>query len=194
MKTFTGIQKFGDTSLSKKSTFKTNNHPQIYAPPNYAYAIVDPDSGKELEYRDLIKLEKYKDVWSASFARELHQLAQGTNEINGTNTIYFVPHNNIPHGHRVTYGRICVNFRPQNDDPYRTRVTVGGDRIHFPWNKSTPTAGLTMLKLLFNSVIPTTLAKFLGIDIKHFYLYTPLNRYEYMRLPLAIIPDEIIKK
>ena len=110
MKTFIGLQKFGNPPLSNKSTFETNNQPQIYVPPNYAYAIVDPESGKELEYRDLIKLEKYKDVWSASFTRELHQLAQGTEEINGTNTIYFVPHSKIPHGRRVTYGRICVNF------------------------------------------------------------------------------------
>ena len=57
-----------------------------------------------------------------------------------------------------------------------------------------PTSVLTTLKLLFNSVISTPLEKFLRIDIKHFYLCTPLDRHEYMRLPLAIIPDEIIKK
>ena len=131
MTTFTGPRKFGDPPLSNKSTFETNNQPQTYVPPNYAYAIVDPESGKELEYRDLIKSEKYKDVWSASFARELHQLAQGTNEINGTNTIYFVPHRKIPHGRKFTYSRICINFRPQKEKPYRTRLIVGGDRIHY---------------------------------------------------------------
>ena len=52
--TFTGRKKFGNPPLSNKSTFETNNQPQIYVPPNYAYAIVDPGSGKELEYRDLI--------------------------------------------------------------------------------------------------------------------------------------------
>jgi hypothetical protein len=29
------------------------------------------------------------------------------------------------------------------------------------------------------------------VDIKDFYLKTPLERYEYMRLPLTLIPDEI---
>jgi hypothetical protein len=29
-------------------------------------------------------------------------------------------------------------------------------------------------------------------DIKNFYLGTPMARYEYMRLPLAILPQEII--
>jgi hypothetical protein len=28
--------------------------------------------------------------------------------------------------------------------------------------------------------------------IKDFYLNTPMERYEYMRLPLSIIPDEIV--
>jgi hypothetical protein len=29
-------------------------------------------------------------------------------------------------------------------------------------------------------------------DIKDFYLITPMERYKYMRLPLSIIPDEIV--
>jgi hypothetical protein len=32
------------------------------------------------------------------------------------------------------------------------------------------------------------------MDIKNYYLGTPLPRYEYMRLPLSIIRDEIITK
>jgi hypothetical protein len=30
-------------------------------------------------------------------------------------------------------------------------------------------------------------------DIKNFYLGTPMERFEYMRLPLAILPQEIIE-
>ena len=37
-------------------------------------------------------------------------------------------------------------------------------------------------------------AKFFGIDIAHFYLCTPLDRYEYMQLPISVIPDEIIEQ
>jgi hypothetical protein len=32
------------------------------------------------------------------------------------------------------------------------------------------------------------------MDIKNYYVVTPLPRYEYMRIPLSIIPDEIITK
>jgi hypothetical protein len=36
--------------------------------------------------------------------------------------------------------------------------------------------------------------EFFGFDIAHFYLCTPLDRYEYMQLPISIIPDEIIEQ
>jgi hypothetical protein len=37
-------------------------------------------------------------------------------------------------------------------------------------------------------------AKMMMMDIKKNYLGTPLPTYEYMRLPISIFPDEIIKK
>ncbi len=70
-------------------------------------------------------------------------------------------------------------------------MTVGNDRIDYPGNKSTPTANLTTTKLLINLTISTTGAIFLGIDLANFYLNTPLPNYEYMRLRLDIIPEEI---
>ena len=165
-----------------------------FVPLDFANAIIDPENGKQMEYRHLIRDPRYREVWSASFAREVQQFAKGNEKINGTDTIFFIPKGKVPKGRRVTYGRIVVDYRPQKDDPHRTRLTVGGDRIDYPWDKSTPTVGLTTSKLLFNSVISTPRAKFLGIDIRHFYLCTPLDRYEYMRLPMNIIPDEIVKQ
>ena len=163
-------------------------------PPYFANAIIDPETGDALEYHQLIKRDEYKQRWMASFTKELQQLAQGNNDIKGTDTIFFIPKHQVPTGRKVTYGRIVVDYRPQKADPYRTRLTVGGDRLEYPWDKSTPTAGLVTSKLLFNSVVSTPRAKFMGIDIKHFYLCTPLDRFEYMRLPLRIIPDAIIEQ
>jgi hypothetical protein len=34
----------------------------------------------------------------------------------------------------------------------------------------------------------------MAVVIKDFYLNTPFERYEYMRLPLWMIPDEIIEQ
>ncbi len=71
---------------------------------------------------------------------------------------------------------------------------MGGDRIDYPWNKSTPKANLTTAKLFFNSTISTPGALFYGIDLANFYLNTPMEHYEYMSLQLDILPQEIIDK
>jgi hypothetical protein len=70
---------------------------------------------------------------------------------------------------------------------------AGGDRVHYPGNAGTPTADLLTVKLLINSIISTTSARFMMLDIKDFYLNTPMARYEYMRLHIADMPEDVIK-
>ena len=53
---------------------------------------------------------------------------------------------------------------------------------------------MLVAKMLFNSVISTKGAKFMTMEISNFYLMTPLNRPEYIRIKLTDIPDEIIKE
>jgi hypothetical protein len=53
---------------------------------------------------------------------------------------------------------------------------------------------LTTAKILISSVISTLGAKFLVIDIKNFYLNTPLGRFEYMVINSLSLPQETIKK
>ncbi len=48
------------------------------------------------------------------------------------------------------------------------------------------------LKIMWNSVISTLNARFAGANIKNMYLETPLNWYEYMRMPLDLFPDNIV--
>ena len=157
-------------------------------------AILDETTGKTLEYKQLRQMKKYKSVWEKSFTKELDQLAQGKCGFEGTDTIFFIRRKNIPPKRKITYGRIVVDYRPQKENPNRTRLTVGGDRIDYPYEVATPTADLTTSKLLFNSVLSTANAKFFCADISNFYLNTPLDRYEYMRLPLDIIPEEFRRK
>ena len=85
-------------------------------------------------------------------------------------------------------------YCPQKVKPHRTWLTVGGNCIDYPWNKSTPTANLTTAKLLFNSTISTPGASFYDINLANFCLNTPMECYEYMRLWLDILPQEIIDK
>ena len=138
-------------------------------------AIIDKDTRTPLEYRQLIKRTKYKDIWATSFASKLGQLAQGIQDVEGT-------------------GHIVVDYSPQKLEPNCTRLTIGGDCIDYPWKVTMPTDDLTTAKLLFNSTISTTREKFFGVDVKNFYLNTPLDQYEYMQLPLDLIPEEISLK
>jgi hypothetical protein len=91
------------------------------------------------------------------------------------------------------YGLITCLIRPvKTDEPNQTRLVAGGDRVHYPFNAGTPTANLLTVKLLINSVISTTGARFFMMDIKNFYLCTPMTRYEYMQFKLANMPEDVI--
>ena len=69
-------------------------------------------------------------------------------------------------GHKWTYVRIVVDHRPQKEDPNQIRIAVGGNLLTHKGSTSTRTANLTTSKLLWNSVLSTTGAKYMCIDIK----------------------------
>jgi hypothetical protein len=70
---------------------------------------------------------------------------------------------------------------------------MGGDRVHYPGNAGTPTADLLTIKILINSIILIGWRKFMTMDIKDFYLNTPMARYKYMQLRIADMPDDVIE-
>jgi hypothetical protein len=72
------------------------------------------------------------------------------------------------------------------------RRTVGGILIQYPGDVSTRSADLTTSKCLCNSTISTEGAKYMCLDVKNFYLGTPMDSFEYMRIPIKLIPQEII--
>ena len=71
---------------------------------------------------------------------------------------------------------------------------MGGNHINSPGDCGTPTADLLTVKLLLNSIVSTMGAKFMTINIKDFYLMTPMDRPEYFRIKLELFPQEIIKQ
>jgi len=153
-----------------------------------AYAFLDDDTGELLEYRHVIKHPKYKDTWSNSFGKEIRRLATTTE------TIFFISKTDIPQDRKgdETYGRILCVYREGKKDKYRTRITIGGNLINFLGD--CPTPDLLTVKLLFNSIISTPNAKFMSIDIKDFYLSTPMKWYEYFRMKLELFPEDIIQE
>ncbi|KAL7474459.1 hypothetical protein ACHAW6_000435, partial [Cyclotella cf. meneghiniana] len=107
----------------------------------------------------------------------------------------YIHRNEIPKDRlkNIAYSKIVVVERPHKKEKERTRLTVVGTHINYPWDKAVPTSDLTTAKILFNSVISTPGATFHGGDIKNFYLNTPMDRPEYMKLKFDLIPDEIVK-
>ena len=61
----------------------------------------------------------------------------------------------------------------------------------YPDELTMRTADLTVSKILWNSVLSTNDAKYATLDIANFYLGTPLDRYEYMKMPLDIFLQHI---
>ena len=64
--------------------------------------------------------------------------------------------------------------------------------INYPGNLSMKVADMTTFKILVNSTLSTPGPRWLGLDIKNYYLGTPMDDYEYMFIPINSIPHEII--
>jgi hypothetical protein len=109
--------------------------------------------------------------------------------------IFFIPKDKVPRARvkDVMHALVTCLIRPKKiEQPNRTRLVSGGDRVHDPFDAGTPTANLLTLKLLINSMISTPGARFFTMDIKNFYLCTPMRRYEYMQLKPSDMPEEVI--
>ena len=139
----------------------------------------------------MIKVPERK-FWERSFANELVQLSKGIREFKGTNTVMFILKSKVPKDKKVTYGKIVCEIKPEKEDKERTILTVGGNLLDFTGNLRAPTASVTTAKCVFDSVVSTPGAKFLLEDIKHFYLNNIFPDPVFMRVPLKIIPQEII--
>ena len=83
---------------------------------------------------------------------------------------------------------VC-EYRPDKDDPNSTRITIVGGHILVPFDVSTPTGSLELVKLMINIVLSRQNAQFSAFDIKNFYLNTPMEKPEYVWVKLEDIPQ-----
>ena len=155
--------------------------------------VIDSKTGASLEYRHLIKTAE-KEVWKTALANEFGRLVNGVGKRmpTGTNTMIFRPKSAVPTTAKVTYARLVSEIRPHKSVTHRVRMTVGGNLLDYADDTSSPTVALTTSKILFNSIVSTQNAKFLGLDIKNFYLQTKLPNSQWMKFPINLIPTEII--
>ena len=72
------------------------------------------------------------------------------------------------------------------------RITAEGNLLKnlYPGKLKTITSEFTTSKCMCNSVIITKGARYMCGDCSNFYLDTPLERHQYMRTPIELIPQE----
>ena len=163
---------------------------------DFARAVIDDEAGELLEYRHLIQRPKYKKDCGYSFGNEIGRLVQGMpGRKEGADTLSFMDKTEIPSKRLkdVVHSRMVCNVRPQKEEVNRIRLTFCGQNSEVPMDCGTPTASVLAIKLLLNSVISTPDARFMAIDINHFYLSTTLDRPGYLRMKLSYFPEDVIE-
>ena len=83
-------------------------------------------------------------------------------------------------------------MKPKKEEREQTKLTVGGNLLDLTGNLIAPTASVTTIKCVFKSLVSTPGANCLLDNIKHFYLNNVLPDPEFVRIPLKIIPQEIV--
>jgi hypothetical protein len=145
-----------------------------------------------MEYTALVKDPRLQPLRKRVFGNECGCLFQGIRDIPGTYTCFFVNLTDIQKDRKITYGKIVCDYKPHKKEKERVRLTVGGDRLDYSGDVATSTADITTFKILINSTLSTVDAAMMMMDIKNYYVGTPLPRFEYMKMLLSRFPEEIL--
>jgi hypothetical protein len=147
-----------------------------------------------MEYLALMKDPRLQPLWTRGFGNECGRLFQGIQDIPGTDTCFFIDLKDIPNDRKITYCKIVCDYNPHKKEKERIRPTVGGNRLDYSGDVATSTADITTFKILINITLSTEEAAIMMMDIKNYYLGTPLPRFEYMKMLLSRFPEEIIQR
>ena len=72
------------------------------------------------------------------------------------------------------------------------KITAGGNLINYPFELTTQIDDITALKTMWNFTISTRGARYMCTNAGNFYLATPLDCAEYMKIPVELVPQEFI--
>jgi hypothetical protein len=152
----------------------------------------------------LLVLNTSKATWDTSYANEIGRLCQdigtgpspNTKWVAGINTFFLINYHDILCHKRkeICHTLVVCQVHPEKDDPDCTRITIGGSHICFPGNVGTNIASLELVKLLLNSVLSCPGALLSSINLKNFYLDTPMPESKYIRIRITDIPVEFIEE
>ena len=93
----------------------------------------------------------------------------------------------------MTYATFVLDYRPLKSDPYQVQITVGSNGLSYLDDAGSPASNIIETKILVNSVISDAHrgAKFMSMDIKDYFLNTPMDTPEYMKVHYKHIPPDI---
>ena len=159
--------------------------PDLYAfAAMHAFTAMDMnDDGTPLTSTSALKGPE-RDRWSIAHGEEIVRIIESK-----TGRLIF--RYEMPSDRKAAYynPQLKIKHKPEGVQ-YRVRGTIGGDQISYPGAKAAYTASLETIRILLNAVVSED-AMFFTADIKDFYLGTPLDRPEYMRISLKHIPLDI---
>jgi hypothetical protein len=147
-----------------------------------------------MEYMALMKDPRLQPLWTRGFGNECGRLFQGIRDIPGTNTCFFIKLTNIPKDRKITYGKIVCDYKLHKMEKERVRLTVDSNKLDYSSDVATSTADITTFKILIDSTLSTEDAAMMMMDIKNYYLGTPLPQFEYMKMLLSRFPEEIVQR
>ena len=125
-----------------------------------------------------------RHLWEIAHGEEIIRLIE-------SKTGMFIHRRDMPSDRKAAYYNPQLKIKLKNGVlQYRVRGTIGGDQVHYPGETTAYTAHLETIRVLLNAIVSEH-ADFLTADIKDFYLGTPLERKEYMRINLKHIPVDI---
>ena len=125
-----------------------------------------------------------KLIWEKAHGEEIIRLIE-------SGTGRFIHRSEMPAGRKAAYYNPQLKIKVKPDGvQHRVRGTIGGDQVNYPGTTTAYTAHLESIRVMLNATVSEN-ARIATADIKDFYLGTPLDRPEYMRISLKHIPLDV---
>ena len=150
------------------------------------------DVYKNLCMDELIKCEQ-GDIRDRLLSNGWGRLDQGNKHgLISTDTVECIYLFEVPTDREVTYVSFVCYHWLLKIKLWRVRLLVGGNRLPYVTDTGSSTSNLILTKNLLNSTISDAGTSFLSCDLKDFFLDAPIDRPEYIKIPIQYFPDNII--
>ncbi len=129
--------------------------PPTVPPTQFPFLVLDHETGKFLEHRQLCRDPNHKPTWDRSYENEIGCLCQGVGthpkkqniqRVAVTNTMRPIRFSDIPKDciSDVAHTKVVYEVRLTKVDPNRTRITIGGNTITYLGDCRTRTGSLKL--------------------------------------------------